>query len=96
MSWEPETPPGTAMYLLRMVRANNTLYAIALSDKLPEDSDDDLQVLSSNPDSDLVFFAVEKEPVTMSIADERLQAPDPLDGLKQLATNPGQTTFYFW
>lgn len=60
MSWEPETPPGTAMYLLRMVRANNTLYAIALSDKLPEDSDDDLQVLSSDPDSDLVFFAVER------------------------------------
>lgn len=31
----------------------------------------------------------------MSIADERLQAPDPLDGLKQLATNPGQNNTLF-
>lgn len=60
MSWEGHTPPGAPMYTLKTIQANSNTYAIALSDKLPENDKPALQLLSSDTNCVFVIFVVKR------------------------------------
>lgn len=59
-SWQSARPPGQPMYLLEMMYANRTDYALAISDKAPASTQNNTQLMSEGLPYHLVFMPVER------------------------------------
>lgn len=59
-SWQSPRPLGDPMFLLDTLYVNRTDYAIAISDRAPDDSYNDVQLLSEGLPYHLVFMPIER------------------------------------
>ncbi|TGN39950.1 hypothetical protein [Marinobacter confluentis] len=59
-SWQSARPPGEPMFMLEMMYANRTDYALAISDKAPESRQNNTQRMSEGMPFHLVFMPIER------------------------------------